>query len=229
MDLEQKSFLSVKNILIILFVIIVLNLISLDILIFNNNFSSKTTNDLSNKISEKNDIEKPTDLKPSQNISETCPAACISKINETIKALPPVFPSETSQSTSTSDQQITSGVKEFFIPFGVGSSSAADWTDISGLQAYVDSAQYGRFKKVTFEASVRIPTGNETAYVRLYNVSDKHPVWFSEVSIEGGTPKLLISNPIALDSGNKLYQVQMKTSLQYQAILDQARIHILTY
>ena len=76
---------------------------------------------------------------------------------------------------------------------------------------------------------MRIPTGNEVAYARLFNVTDKHPVWFSEVSLEGGTPQLLISQPVAFDSGRKLYQVQMKTSLKYTAILDQARLHITTY
>ena len=64
--------------------------------------------------------------------------------------------------------------------------------------------------------------------MRLYNVTDKHPVWFSDVSLEGGTPALLISKPITLDSGNKTYQVQMKTSLKFQAFLDQSRLHIIT-
>lgn len=236
MDFEQRqrSSFSLKNILIILFTIAILNLIVLDILIFNNNFSPKTINDSSEKslkesFSNKEEMKNSSDIKSSQNLSEDCPNSCISKINEAIKTLPLIPSSGISQPPQPSNQQTASTVKEFFVPFGAGSSSSFDWIDVSGLQVYIDSTQYGRIKKVTFEASMHIPTGNQSASVRLYNVSDKHPVWFSEVSLEGGTPQLLISDSITLDSGNKLYQVQMKTSLKYQAILDQARIHILTY
>ncbi|MBI3980816.1 hypothetical protein HY345_02350 [Candidatus Microgenomates bacterium] len=123
---------------------------------------------------------------------------------------------------------VVSASREFFISFGTGSSSANDWEDIAGLQVTVDSESYNKIKSTTFEATLRIPTGNESASVRLFNVTDKHPVWFSEMSMDGGTPKFL-SAPITLDTGNKTYQVQMKTSLKYPAYLDQARIHIVTY
>ena len=121
-----------------------------------------------------------------------------------------------------------SQTKEFFVPFGSGSNATSDWEDVPGLKAYIDSTKYSSIKTVVLEASVRIPTGNEKAYVRLFNETDKHPVWFSDVSLEGGTAQLLVSSPITLDSGNKLYKVQMKTSLKFNAILDQARIHITT-
>jgi len=104
-----------------------------------------------------------------------------------------------------------------------------DWQDITGLTAIVDSTNYAQIKKVTFEASVHIPAANERAFVRLFDATDKHPVWFSEVSLEGGDTKLMISPAITLDPGEKMYQVQMKTSLKYQAVLDQSRLHIVTY
>lgn len=119
-----------------------------------------------------------------------------------------------------------SQVKEFFIHLGSGSGSTEDWTDVSGVEAYIDSTKYGRIKEVIFEASVNIPTGNQVVYIRLYNITDKHPVWFSEVSHEGGGSILLISKPITLDSGSKLYRVQMKTSLKYLANLSSARVKI---
>ncbi len=127
---------------------------------------------------------------------------------------------------TTHTYQSISSVKEYYVPFGSGESSAGDWTNVTGLQTYIDSSQYPSMKHVVFEASVHIPTGNEWASVRLFNVTDQHPVWFSDVTLSGGNPLLLISSPITLDSGNKLYQVQMKTQLQYPAILDQSRIHI---
>ena len=83
-------------------------------------------------------------------------------------------------------------------------------------------------KTVTFEVAIRIPTGNQIAYARLFNVTDKHPVWFSEVSVEGGKALLVISQPITLDSGAKTYQVQLKTSLGYLSYIDQSRLRITT-
>ena len=178
-------------------------------------------------------IEKPVTSHPSNEVqnninaaNQMCPVACIDQIYEaTASASVKKTPSPTVAKTTTS---ITSQTKEFFVPFGSGSNATSDWEDVPGLKAYIDSTKYSSIKSVVFEASVRIPTGNEVAFVRLFNETDKHPVWFSEVSLEGGEAKLLVSSPITLDTGNKLYKVQMKTSLKFTAILDQTRIHITT-
>lgn len=155
----------------------------------------------------------------------SCPKSClleIEKVTSTIEKKPTI-------STKVSEEPAIESSKEYIITFGSGTNATDEWTDVSGLQIYIDNTKYGQIKTVLFEASVRIPTGNQIAYVRLFNTTDKHPVWFSDVSLEGGTPRLLVSKPIMLDSGNKLYQVQMKTSLKYQAILDQAIVRITTY
>ena len=170
---------------------------------------------------------KPSVQNVEQKVSDICPQSCVDKILEASASYKPV-----SQSSSAASKEITStskGVKEFFISFGSGSNSSSDWEDVLALQSYIDSANYEDIKSVTFEASVHVPTGNQTASVRLFNVTDKHPVWSSEVLFNGGgTAQFLVSKPITLDKGNKLYQVQMKTQLKFQAILDQARIHIIT-
>ena len=160
--------------------------------------------------------------------NDICPQSCVAQIHEATASYKPISqPSATT--TSKTAPVSTSKVKEFFVPFGSGSSSAGDWQDVLALQSYIDSANYGDIKSIAFEASVHVPTGNQTASVRLFNATDKHPVWSSEVLFNGGgTPQFLVSKPITLDQGNKLYQVQMKTQLQFQAILDQARIHIIT-
>lgn len=141
-----------------------------------------------------------------------CPAECLTAINKLAGA---------SIGGSTA--------KEYYIPLGTGTNAASEWTDVAGASAYVDTAQYPRIKKVVFEATVGVPTGNQAAYVRLFNATDKHPVWFSEVSMNTTGPSALTSTPITLDKGNKLYQVQMKTQLKFTANLSQARIHITTY
>lgn len=133
----------------------------------------------------------------------------------------------------TTDTTVTSvsttNNKELYVPLGAGTNTTTDWTDVKGAAAYIDSRLYGKIKKATFEASIGVPSGNQTAYVRLYNATDKHPVWYSEMSMSGAGPELLISSGITLDSGNKLYQVQMKSQLGVVTNLHQARVHIITY
>lgn len=136
--------------------------------------------------------------------------------------------SQTLQQLSQTVQQSPSSVQEYYIQLGTGSNATSTWANVGGAAAYIDSSNYGNIQTVTFEASVSIPTGNQIAYVQLYNATDQHPVWFSQVSIQGGTPQLLISQPITLDPGEKLYQVQMMTQLQYPAILTQSRVHIIS-
>lgn len=177
-------------------------------------------------------IEKITEVSSSKTQStpkpideNSCPVSCISQIKEATASIKLVQPTPLPQPQTVS--QSISG--EFFIPLGSGTNSTDDWVDLPNAQEYIDSTKYGRIKTVTFEVTVRIPTGNQTGYVRLYNATDKHPVWFSEVSWEGGGTKSLISKPITLDSGSKLYQVQMKTSLKFQAILDKAWVHITSF
>lgn len=130
----------------------------------------------------------------------------------------------TTQQAQTSLSSLA--VKEYYIPFGSGQSTANTWTNVPGLQAYVDSSAYPNIKSVVFEASVYIPTGNQTASVQLFDVTQQHPVWFSEVDMSGGTPQFLVSKPIQLDQGNNLYEVQMQTQLQFPSQLTQSRLHI---
>lgn len=122
--------------------------------------------------------------------------------------------------------QTNSSVKEVFIPLGSGQTDSTDWIDIPGALGYIDSNSYVGIKKVLLEATVTIPNGNETAWIRLFNKTDGHPVWYSETSWNGGNTQFLISQPITFDSGNKLYQVQLKNQLPSLAIVSNARLHI---
>lgn len=126
-------------------------------------------------------------------------------------------------------QQIQESSKEFYVPLGTGSSSSVEWIDVPGVQAYIDSTSYNNIKSVTFEASLYTPTANQEAYARLYNITDSHPVWNSDVFINSTNHELKISSPINLDKGSKLYQVQIKTQLGSRTNLENARVHILTY
>lgn len=139
----------------------------------------------------------------------------------TISISPTPFTEQNYQTESTQE-----GLKEYFISFGSGSTSSTEWVDVGGLQTTLDLSSYGTIDKILFEASVAVPTANQSVSVRLFNKTDKHPVWNSEVSMNAGDSSYLVSNPIVYDSGAKTYQVQMRTQLGSQANLGQSRLHI---
>ncbi|SRR5258708_38670439 len=197
-------------------IFLLINSIYVDLALFSKN---------NNKIDQQSGIREVTYLQPKteQTLLQTCPLACLNDIHQATASV-------TIVPTIITKQETSSAVKDFFIPFGSGSSTAPDWKDVPGLQSYINSNNYGKIKNVVFEVSVHVPTANETANVRLFDITDQHPVWFSEVFFTGGSnAQLLISQPITLELGNKLYQVQIKTQLQYEAIIDQSRLHITTY
>ena len=178
--------------------------------------------------SEQKEVIAPTSIpiEPTLKTDNSCPQSCLAKIDEVKQS---ILPELTTASPTIRPTEIpSSGIREFFIPLGSGMSTASDWEDVYGLQVYLDSANYPNLKKAVFETSVRVPSLDQTVNVRLYNATDKQAVAGSEVSFPiGVSPTLLVSSPITLGSGNKLYQVQMKTGAKHQAYLDQSRIHLI--
>ncbi len=141
----------------------------------------------------------------------------------TIAALPQPSTSTTKATATKAPQPL-----ENYVPLGTGSTTNNEWEDISGAEGYINTQSYPNISTVYFETSLRIPTKNGRVYARLYNVTDKHPVWNSEVSTDQDKSTFVGSSPITLDAGNKVYRVQMKTTLQYESILDFARVKIIT-
>jgi hypothetical protein len=171
---------------------------------------------------------------PSQN---TCPSSCITQFNSAIASQKPIPTQQANSPTSTQVALTPSptatpapqkSVKEFFVPLGIGSGNAGDWTTIDGIGAYVDPADYGSIQNAKLELTVRVPTGNQTVWVRLYNANNYQTVPGTEMSMSGGAPTLLTSPAFTLPSGSDLYQIQMKTQLQYPAFIDMARLRIHT-
>lgn len=150
---------------------------------------------------------------------ETCSQACLLAIDKALNVSP--MPAVTTIPRGST-------IKIFYLPLGTGSIKNQDWTDVAGLTAYIDPANYGKVKTVIFEASLRIPTANGRIYARLYNKNDGYPVWFSDISSEGPTSTLIQSPPITFDPGNKLYQVQAKTTMGFESFVDFARVKFIT-
>lgn len=119
-----------------------------------------------------------------------------------------------------------SWAKEIYIPLGQGSTDSQQWVEIPGAEAVIDEGNFSGIKSIILEASLRVPTGNSRVHVKLFNVTEKHDVWFSEVWVEGLQSKREESKPISLGLGRKLYRIMMKSTMGREVILDQARLKI---
>ncbi len=208
--LHHKIFLTVISLMI-------LNLLILNIYV---GLNYKTVFQSTFTKQEKNISPPPSST---QSNNQSCSPGCTTNINEMGEMI------KTYAENVASSQEATRAT-EFFIPLGAGTTNSGDWTDITGAEAVIDSSKYGKIKKVTFDVSARSPNNNQIIYVRLFNDSNQAWVSNSEVDFPSGTTQYYLpSSPITLGYGVKLYKVQMKTQLLFPAVLDQARIHIITY
>lgn len=146
-----------------------------------------------------------------------CSSLCEEKIDTLAKRIEelPVF--QTANKTS-----------EYYISLGSGSTKSSVWQDIAGAEVIIDTTNYPSIKTVVFEVFLNIPTANGFVHAKLFNVTDKHDVWFSNVSSEGPvlTKKEAV---ITLEPGPKTYRVMGLSTLKYDANIENARIRIVTY
>lgn len=132
------------------------------------------------------------------------------------------------QTTVQQNTVVQTAQKEFFIPIGDGSTQSDSYVNLPGVQVTINSANYTGILSVDFEANIWVTNGNGIMYAQLYNLTDGHPVWNSEISTNSGSGVLTVSAPITLDSGQKTYVVQAKTGLtNFPANVSTARVHIL--
>jgi len=118
--------------------------------------------------------------------------------------------------------------KEIFIPIGSGSTYGNSYVDLAGLEVTIDTTKYSAIESVVLEAAIWVQDGNGKMYTQLYNVTDKHPVWNSEMSTNKPAATLVTSGKIILETGAKSYKVQAKTDLtSYAAHVENARIKII--
>ncbi len=162
--------------------------------------------------------------------NQSCPQSCIALFSETVKT-PPSLPttSTTSPAGGSTSSTLTNIERELYIPLGSGTTSRSDWDDLTTTDTLIDTSKYGTIKEVFFTVILKNPSQSGDSQARLYNVTDKHPVWSSEVKMEGPTSQQITSSKITLDTGNKLYRVQAKSGLSTQITIDTAKLRLITY
>ncbi|HSW87677.1 MAG TPA: hypothetical protein VLG12_00770, partial [Candidatus Saccharimonadales bacterium] len=146
-------------------------------------------------------------ITPAASVTPPC-ASCPAQINtamsliQNIQAALSITPKPTLSPTMTPVSS-SSGllVKEYFIPMGLGYGQSADWTDVPGVKATIDTSLYPAMKQVTVEFTGYTPTGNQVVYARLYNDTDSHAIPSSDLTWSGGGYQSFITPALTLDSG----------------------------
>ena len=157
-------------------------------------------------------------------LADDCGKTCLEQIRQEVARLQP---ESTVVPTGAPSVPAATNAKEYYIPLGSGQTKSSEWADILGAEAYVNTNNYPRITKVLFEIYGSIPTANGELRVKLFDVSDKHDVWFSEVVLEGNTV-VRKEVEVTLEPGNKLYRVMAKSTLSYEATVVNARLKLLT-
>lgn len=156
---------------------------------------------------------------PTPTPAGTCSPSCEAEIDALEQRL---------DTLTIGSPSVANTAKEYYITMGSGTTKSNSWQELAGVEAVVDTTNYPPIKSVTFEVYLKIPTANGKVYAKLYNVTDKHDVWFSEVSSEGPTLTKKEAT-ITLEQGAKTYRVMGLSTLKYDANIENARLRIITY
>jgi hypothetical protein len=114
-----------------------------------------------------------------------------------------------------------------YVPIsGSGSTTANDWTSISGTDFYLDKADYKGLQEISFEGNLKLFNGNGVAYMRLYDVTHGIAVQGSDAQTSSQTSTPVNSGAINLWSGKNLYRVQLKTLTADTAVFDGGKLKI---
>lgn len=222
----MRPQISFKLLIFILILLLAGNLALLDYKIFTQSKFEKTS-----RVSKEEALPTPAAAfqvtPPTTPLTPTniCPSACFAAMESATASVLTKIPKTTTQ---TQIQSVPSQIKIFYIPLGSGTSASTSWTDIPTAESYFDPVNYGKIKSIRFEASLRIPSGNGRVYARLYNVNDKLSYFESEVWAEGAKGQVVESQELKerLTAGNKLYRVQLRTTMGYEGSLDLGRLKI---
>lgn len=218
----------------LLFLFIVVNLFIIDITFFSNipaksdSIKIGPTVVLEPSLPPQNNTQLTT-YTTAQSLS--CPVSCVNLITQATQSAqiervgsvpnpttPPTLPASQTGSTA----------HIYYIPFGSGATTKSDWEDLTSTETIIDDASYGSIKSVQLTYALRNPTQNGKISVRLYNATDKYVVYGSELEMEGASAQSITTAPFAFPKGNKLYRIQMRSTLSFDVYLDNAKLKIVT-
>lgn len=186
-------------------------------------------------VSERRTEPKSYSLVPSQapiptaiSASTTCWPACQEAIEKEITRRLPTTTIDQEGLTPTPTVGVQTNPKVFYYPLvNSGSTTLTDWTDVASSDFYFDLTDYPSASAVRWEVSLKALHGGGKVFVRLYDVTNKRGVDYSELETQSGTFVYLRSADLKIWRGNNLYRVQLKSVNGTEAILGSARLKIL--
>lgn len=218
-----------KSVLSALATLLLVDLIYLNIYVF----SSLKKNSQDRQTSTVNSTQSPsssTDSRvslPQESISQDTINFLLEKIRDATASPDTSLPQSIGAPQSIPSQVTTSSpLREYYIPLGSSATQNREWTDLTGVEAYLAISNFGQIDSMYFEAGLSIPTYQGQVYARLKNVTDNNPLAESEIFREGNNPGLSSSGKIPVPAQTKLYRVQMKSTLGAKAELLNARIKV---
>lgn len=162
---------------------------------------------------------------PQTLASPSCELACQELIDEKIKQELSVLPSLAGQSSVSPVASNKPSVG--FIPLITqGGVSSATWTEVVPSDFYFNLADYPGVKEVRFEAYL-FSSNNDLVYARLYDVTNKRGVDFSDLSTSNSQYTLVASSPITLWRGNNKYVLQLRSVNGTQVLIKEAKLKII--
>ncbi len=111
---------------------------------------------------------------------------------------------------------------------GSGSTTANDWTSLSGTDFYFNTADYPGLVEVYFEANIKLFNGNGKAYIKLFDVTHGIGVQGSDVSTSSQTSTAVESGKVTFWLGKNLIRVQAKSLTADTAVFDSGRLRVVT-
>lgn len=148
---------------------------------------------------------------------------------KTLESAVSTLQSRTGQQAQTAQPTPTQAATKqppLYVPLSwLGTSTATDWTTISGQSMSLDPADYPGYTSMQFEISLKVLSGNGKAYARLLTSEDGTAILSSEVSTSAYDYTWLTSSGFTLP-GKKTYKLQLKSLTGYEAAVQNARLKV---
>lgn len=213
---------ALKATLVVFGILVVSNLLALDFFWFTGkNFT-------------KSNLAANTEVSEPKTIQDSCGSICQETVTEKIKEeLAKITPlaGQSSLIIPTSKpvaQPTANGKKVLYIPLVTeGKTVLTAWTDIVPSDFYFDLTNYSGAKEVRFETYLLAVNGSAKVYARLYDVTNKRGVDYSELYTANDTFTRLESGGISIWRGNNKYTVQLRSENGTEVQLKEAKLKII--
>ncbi|MDP2664202.1 MAG: hypothetical protein Q8P08_02075 [bacterium] len=159
---------------------------------------------------------------------DECGEDCKKTIDEEVARAVATISASNKVTNLPSNQSSLKGETTYISLAGPFTSTATDWFDLSGVEAYIDlEKEYGKGASTAWEASLKVAHGNGQAFARLFDVTHGIAVSGSEISTTNNADsKLVTSGNLNLWAGRNLYRVQIKSLNSFEVTFGGGRIKI---